>query len=137
MSYDTTYVTNFPPTADISRHSGLADRKRAQFLCRLRVFRAHIHTAGNRSTTTTNNNTTHRITTTDNDNIIAPKPADADKHGRHFTLAKAPVCELIHFRRAVKMTTMQVSRLSILLLPWGLGGYDGDGDGGAAAAKEE
>ena len=49
MSYDTTYVANFPPPADISRHSGLADRKRWQFLCRLRVFRAHIynvHTAG-------------------------------------------------------------------------------------------
>ena len=72
MSYDTTYVANFPPPAKISRHSGLADRNWSQFLCRLRVFRA-IYTAGKPLNNKNNNNNTARNSNNNNINIIAPE----------------------------------------------------------------
>ena len=89
MSYDTTYVANFPPTADISRHSGLADRKSWQFLCRLRVFRAHIydvHTSGkprnnnNPAPYCSNSNSSHS-----NSNVVVAVigNCDDDGVGRH------------------------------------------------------
>ena len=50
MSYDTSYVANFPPLAKISRHIGLADRNLRQFLCRLRVFAFFARTSITQST---------------------------------------------------------------------------------------
>ena len=103
MSYDTTYIANFLPPADISRHIGLAGRNFRQFLCRPHVFRARLEIPYNTVHNHHNNNKSnnkkqhHRP----QDDVCLRTPTSMV-----VALAKALVRELICFRRAVKMSTL-------------------------------